>query len=89
MGRYRCSRALVPPYTLVYAPAMTAQQIQRLRHRTRLSQAKFAAIVGVAANTVARWERGEMQMSPALDKLVRLTVSQAAIGGDKKVGMRS
>ena len=31
----------------------------------RLSQARFAELVGVAPNTVARWERGEMTMGRA------------------------
>ena len=34
-------------------------------------------LVGVAANTVARWERGEMKVQPAMDRLVRLVVGEA------------
>jgi len=53
---------------------VTASELRQLRRRLRLSQARFADLVGVAANTVARWERGEMMMQPAMDRLVRLTV---------------
>ena len=55
---------------------MTANEVRRLRHRLGLSQTQLAAVVGVPANTIARWERGEMQMRPAMDRLVRLTVAE-------------
>ncbi len=55
---------------------VTAKELRRLRRRLGLSQARLAAQVGVAANTVARWERGEMRMQPAMDRLVRLVVAQ-------------
>ena len=50
--------------------------VHRIRRRLRLSQARFAELVGVAPNTVARWERGEMTMQRAMDHLVRLVVAQ-------------
>lgn len=61
-------------YTTVYNRVMTATELRRLRHRLRLSQTQLAAIVGVPSNTIARWERGEMEMRPAMDRLVQLTV---------------
>jgi len=56
---------------------MTASALRRLRRRFGLTQAAFADLVGVTANTVARWERGEMRMQPAMDRLVRLSVGEA------------
>jgi DNA-binding transcriptional regulator YiaG len=56
---------------------MTGSELRRLRRRLTLSQAKFAALLGTTANTVARWERGEMAIRPAIDKLVRLSVAEA------------
>lgn len=38
--------------------------VQR-RDSLGLSQVEFAARIGVAPNTVARWERGEMGMHPS------------------------
>ena len=64
-------------YTFVYNRAMTATEIRRLRHRLGLSQSQLAAVVGVPANTIARWERGEMEMRPSMDRLVRLAVAEA------------
>jgi DNA-binding transcriptional regulator YiaG len=52
--------------------AVTPHDIRRTRRRLALSQAKFAALVGVAPNTVARWERGELGMRPTTARLIRL-----------------
>ena len=57
---------------------MTPTAVRRLRRRLGLSQVKFADLVGVPGNTVARWERGEMTMGPAMDRLIRLSVAEAA-----------
>jgi DNA-binding transcriptional regulator YiaG len=51
---------------------MTPIVLRRLRHRLQLSQAGFAALVGVASNTVARWERGELGMRPTTARLIAL-----------------
>ena len=56
---------------------MTPRDLRQLRHRLGLSQAGFAALVGVAPNTVARWERGELGMRPTTDRLIRLLTAQA------------
>lgn len=48
--------------------------IKALRKRLRLSQDKFAALIGVAPYTVRRWESGKNKPSPlALEKINRLT----------------
>ena len=70
--------ALTRLYTFVYNRAVTSTELRRLRRRLGLSQTQLAAVVGVPANTIARWERGEMQMRPAMDRLVRLAVAEAA-----------
>ena len=41
---------------------MTGQELRRRREALGLSQAQLAALVGVHANTVARWERGEVRI---------------------------
>lgn len=51
---------------------MTPSDLRRLRRRLKLSQAGFAALVGVTSNTVARWERGELGMRPTTARLIRL-----------------
>ena len=55
---------------------MTPTALHRLRRRLQLSQAKFAALVGVAPNTVARWERGELGMRGTTSRLIQFVVAQ-------------
>ena len=55
---------------------MTPEALRQLRRRLRLSQAKLAALVGVAPNTVARWERGELGMKPTTARLIQLVTAQ-------------
>lgn len=38
---------------------MTPKQIRAARVKLNLTQVQFAKKIGVAPNTVARWERGE------------------------------
>lgn len=48
------------------------QMIRELREEAKLSQSELAAEIGVAANTVSRWETGVYKVTPEdLDKLAR------------------
>ena len=51
---------------------MTSAQIKDLRKALGYTQAKLAEEVGVTANTVARYERGELRPSPPVMKLFKL-----------------
>jgi DNA-binding transcriptional regulator YiaG len=44
-------------------------EIRSLRDRLGMTQVEFARLLGVAANTVARWERGELGLSHSTLKL--------------------
>ena len=48
-------------------------ELRARRQRLGLSQAQLAGQLGVAANTVARWERGELRASHPRSVLRRLT----------------
>ena len=51
-------------------PALTPGQLRARRRALGLSQAGLATALGVTANTLARWERGEVPMSkPALVRM--------------------
>jgi DNA-binding transcriptional regulator YiaG len=56
---------------------VTATELRNLRRRLGLTQTALADLVGVPSNTIARWERDEMAMRPAMDRLIRLTVAEA------------
>ena len=45
---------------------MDGQQIKVLRDRLGLTQKALAKEIGVRSNTIARWERGELGVSPAM-----------------------
>lgn len=44
-------------------------EIKALRERLGMPQVEFARLLGVAPNTVARWERGELGLSHSTAKL--------------------
>lgn len=50
-------------------------EIKRVRRELGWTQAELADALGVAANTVARWERGEL--APRAPDLVRLALRAA------------
>ncbi len=60
------------------------QKIRQIRKRLSLSQAKFGELLGVAGNTVARWERGEL-VPPKVAELAAeyLLITQPKKGGKK------
>ena len=51
---------------------MKANAVRELRRDLGLSQSEFARLVGVAPNTVARWERGELGMRATTARLIEL-----------------
>jgi transcriptional regulator with XRE-family HTH domain len=50
---------------------MNGVQLRTERQRLGFSQAKLADALGVTANTVARWERGEMKIARPLEAAIR------------------
>lgn len=51
---------------------MTGEEMRRIRKRLGLTQAGLGARLGVAGNTVARWERGELGIREPVVRLLRL-----------------
>jgi transcriptional regulator with XRE-family HTH domain len=51
---------------------MTGQQLRRLRAAHKLSQARFAALLGIHPNTLARYERGELAIAEPVARLARI-----------------
>lgn len=50
---------------------MTAEQLKSLRRKLRLTQAQFAAILGVHRVTVAKWENGSRAIEPLIAAGIR------------------
>jgi transcriptional regulator with XRE-family HTH domain len=53
---------------------MDGPAVRRLRRRAGLTQRALAARLGVAENTVARWERGEVRITEPMVRLITLTL---------------
>jgi DNA-binding transcriptional regulator YiaG len=51
---------------------MKGREIRAIRKRLGLSQSKLADVVGVQRNTVARWERDELQIGEPAARLIRI-----------------
>jgi transcriptional regulator with XRE-family HTH domain len=58
---------------------MKPEYLRKLRKRLGWTQEKLAHEVGVARNSVARWERGEMAISEPAARLIQ------RIADDRKV----
>jgi len=50
---------------------MVGKELRAIRARLRLTQVELAELVGVASNTVARWERDEMAMRERKARLIQ------------------
>lgn len=61
--------------------ALTGPEVRFLRHELGLSQQHLGVVLGVDAQTVARWEKGDSdRVSPAADRLIRLLYRQKIEG---------
>lgn len=65
---------------------MTGQQMRKIRKGLGLTQKELAVLVGVATNSIARQERGEMGIRESLARLIRLTAQTEAKGSRIKKG---
>lgn len=55
-------------------PRLSAEEIRFLRKYIGLSSGDFAQHIGVAPETVSRWENGKSPMSLTADRLLRMLV---------------
>jgi transcriptional regulator with XRE-family HTH domain len=60
---------------------MKGQELRVIRQRLKITQAHLAELIGVAPNTVARWERGEMGIREPTARLI-----QTIYAAEKKRG---
>ena len=51
---------------------LSADQIRAIRERFELTQAEFARLLRLGANTLSRWEAGRNVQTEAMDTLLRL-----------------
>ncbi len=63
-------------------PAMSAQEIQRLRQRLDMSQGLFARTLNVSVKSVRSWEQGERKPSQAALRLLQILAAQPRMVGE-------
>ena len=51
---------------------MTKDELRAIRERMKLTQAELAEKLGVASNTVARWEQGKRPIPVLAERFVRV-----------------
>jgi HTH-type transcriptional regulator / antitoxin MqsA len=55
---------------------MTPQELRRIRKELGLTQRELAELAGVAPNSIARQERGEIGIREPLARLIRILANQ-------------
>lgn len=75
---------------------LSAEQIRRNREDLRLSQREMAEHLGVAVETISRWENGALTQTRAMDRYLRVyfavPAARAALvdhAGDPSLGVRT
>jgi DNA-binding transcriptional regulator YiaG len=65
---------------------MTGSDIREMRRELSMTQVEMGALIGVAGNTVARWERGELRPSPMAQRLIRIAAAEKNIAVPLDIG---
>ena len=71
---------------MLYSRVMDGTELRALREKVGMTQEQLAKELGVAANTVARWERGERTIPPHLPlalKTIEQSYKESKKGGKK------
>lgn len=69
---------------LIYCASMSGDELRRRREALGMTQEKLAISLGVAANTVARWERGERTIPAHLPLALQTIEREQGKKGSKK-----
>ncbi len=67
---------------------MDGIELRQIRGRLRLTQAELAERLGVAPNTIARWERDELGIREPVVRLIRLVAQMSRSSRRQRRGGR-
>jgi DNA-binding transcriptional regulator YiaG len=76
------NKVLDPLLYATYNNYMKPQELKKIREQLGLTQAQLAELVGIAPNSIARQERGEIGIREPLARLLRMI----ALNPEKKSG---
>src|SRR5215471_16743871 len=71
-------------WRIVASPSMTPEALRQQRLQLGLSQAALAQALGVARNTVARWERSKLEIRHP--ELIQMALDRLKGGSEPSVG---
>ncbi|MDD2902064.1 MAG: helix-turn-helix domain-containing protein [Syntrophales bacterium] len=71
-GHGRNNHSQIKALSLPAKRAFRPEEIRRIRQANHVSQAVFAAILGIGKTTVQQWERGEKRPSGPAQRLLDL-----------------
>ena len=63
---------------------LSGQEVRFLRKEMDLSQSGLAVMLGIDAQTVARWEKGQSEVAGPADRLIRV-IYREHVGGNREV----
>ncbi len=78
---------LVRDYTIRIVA--TGLQLHAIRQELGLTQTVLAEVIGLRPNTVARWERGEIDISEPSARLVERITAERGVAKREKLDGRS
>jgi len=89
-----CRKELKVPLTIndtqrIIKTIVIGKELRQIRKQLGLTQAEFADLVGVAPNSIARQERGEIGIREPLARLIRLLAEQRTSKPKRKKGEES
>jgi transcriptional regulator with XRE-family HTH domain len=58
---------------------MTGKQVRAIRRRLGLTQGQFGYALRTTGNTVARWERDEVAITPQMELLIQYVAREAGV----------
>ena len=77
-------RAIAGSIVMARAP-LAGQQLRFLRKEMGLSQAELANRLGLDTQTVARYEKGESDIHPSVDRLMRFLAMQKLVNPKERI----
>jgi transcriptional regulator with XRE-family HTH domain len=64
--------------SMMYSYRMNGTRLRQLRRARGWTQQQMASHLAVSTNSVARWERDEVRITPPMEKLIHVVTARGA-----------